>query len=152
MNLLAEKEDIKFQMDTSFDIRYLTPVHKFVQWKLENNKWDDYNELYHASKLIERLKTQENIWLDTHLLFKNEAISGVVLIVRGEIKNLENKYSIEDQEDSLLLKYFHQLRLLLFVSQSLKKKNTHYLLNFYHSFFYIYPKYMKNSVKFLLRN
>ncbi len=107
MNLLAEKEDIKFKIDTSFDIRYLSPVQKFVQWKLENNEWDDYNELYHASKLIERLKTQENIWLDTHLLFKKETITGVVLIVRGEIKKLENKYSIEDQEHSLLLKYFH---------------------------------------------
>ena len=107
MNLLAEKEDIRFLVDTNFDIKYLSPVQKYVQWKLENNKWDDYNELYHASRLIELLKTQDNIWMETHLLFKNEEINGVLLIVGGEIKKLENKYSIEDQEHSLLLKYFH---------------------------------------------
>ncbi len=107
MLLLAEKEDLRFLVDTNFDIKYLSPVQKYVQWKLENNKWDDYNELYQASKMIERLKTQENIWMETHLLLKNEAITGVLLIVGGEIKKLENKYSVEDQEHSLLLKYFH---------------------------------------------
>ena len=91
MHLLAAKEDIRFLVDTNFDIKYLSPVQKYVQWKLENNKWDDYNELYHASKMIELLKTHENIWLETHLLLKNKVITGVLMIVGGEIKKTEKQ-------------------------------------------------------------
>ena len=107
MNLLSEKEDIQFLVDPTFNINYLYPVQKFVEWKLENNCWDDYNELFHACQLVELLKKEESVWFETHLIVKNEVVIGSLIIVGGEIAKLENKYSIEDQEHSLLLKYFH---------------------------------------------
>ncbi len=107
MVLLFNNQELKFYVDSEFKIKYLSPVQRFVQWKLENNKWDDYNELYHASKLIEMLKIQNDIWFDSHLLFKKNTLTGVLFIVGGKITKLEKKFSIENETDSLLLKYFH---------------------------------------------
>lgn len=107
MILLHNNQEIKCYVDTEFDIRYLSPVQKFVQWKLESNKWDDYNEFYHASKLIEQLKTHNDVWFDSHLLFKEDKIIGVLFIVGGKISQLEKKFSIGKEDESLLLKYFH---------------------------------------------
>lgn len=103
--MLLVQENAKFAVDTAFDFRYLSPVGQYVQWKLDYNHWDDYNELYHASKLVEDLKKHTDVWFDTHCLFRDNIIIGVLLIVGGNLKKLETKYDIKDQ--SLLLKYFH---------------------------------------------
>jgi hypothetical protein len=105
MEVLLERENEKFVFDTAFDIKYLSPVGHYVQWKLENNHWDDYNELFHVAKLVEDLKKHADVWFDTHCLFRNNRIIGVLLIVDGDLKKLETKYEIKDK--SLLLKYFH---------------------------------------------
>lgn len=107
MILLYHNQELKFYIDTEFNISYLSPVQRFVQWKLENKKWDDYNELYHASKLIEILKTHNDIWFDSHLLFKEDQIIGVLFIVGGKISKLEKRFRIENEDKSLVLKYFH---------------------------------------------
>ena len=107
MILLYSNQELKFYVDSEFNIKYLSPVQRFVQWKLENNKWDDYNELYHASKLIEMLKIQNDIWFDSHLLFKEDKLTGILFIVGGKIAKLEKKFSVEDETAALLLKYFH---------------------------------------------
>lgn len=106
MELLAQKEEFKFYIDTEFKPAYLMPIQKYVQWKLENN-WDDYNELFHAAKLIEGYKKQSGIWFHTHLILKEEQIAGVLFIVGGKIKILEDKYAVEPEDQSVLLKYFH---------------------------------------------
>ncbi len=36
MNLITKYQDIRFLVDTCFDIKHLFPVQKHVQWKLEN--------------------------------------------------------------------------------------------------------------------
>lgn len=105
MEVLLERNSEKFVLQKKFDITYLSPVGHYVQWKLENNLWDDYNELYHATKLTEDLKKQPNVWFDTHCLYRDDLITGVLLIVGGDVKKLETKYGIKDK--SLLLKYFH---------------------------------------------
>ena len=104
MELLLERDTIRFYIDRTLDIKYLSPIQSYVQWKLERNNWDDYNELYHASRLIERLKTHPDIWFDTHVLLKDNSIIGVLLIVGGKIRKLEKKYEIENEDHSLLLK------------------------------------------------
>lgn len=107
MEVLLERGHERFVLDKKFDFKYLSPIGYYVQWKLESNNWDDYNELYHATKLIEHLKKDANLWFDTHALIRNDSILGVLLIVGGKIKSLENKYPIEKEDQSLLLKYFH---------------------------------------------
>ena len=105
MEVLFERKNEKFAIARSFDIKYLAPIGRYVQWKLENNHWDDYNELYHATRLTQDLKTYSDIWFDTHYLYRDDLIIGVLLIVGGNVGKLETKYDIE--EESLLLKYFH---------------------------------------------
>ena len=107
MILLHDHQNLKFFVDTEFSIPYLSPIQKFVQWKLESDNWDDYNELYHASRLIETLRTYHDIWFESHSLFKEDKMIGVLFIVGGAIARLEERFVIEDETRSLLLKYFH---------------------------------------------
>lgn len=107
MILLSTNQELEFYIDKKFNIKYLSPILRFVQWKLENNKWDDYNELYHASRLIKMLKTHDDIWLDSHLLFKSNKMIGVLFIVGGNVSKLVENISIRIENKSLLLKYFH---------------------------------------------
>jgi len=105
VEILFERDNEKYVLDTAFDIKYLSPVGHYVQWKLENNRWDDYNELYHATKLTFDYKKHNDIWFDTHCIQRDNQIIGVLLIVGGNLKELETRYTIENK--SLLLKYFH---------------------------------------------
>lgn len=107
MEVLLARENETFTLNKKFEFKSLSPIAKFVQSKLENNLWDDYNELYHAMQLIESLKKDQNVWLDTHTILKNDAVTGVLLIIGGQIGRLERKYEIDNEEQSLLLKYFH---------------------------------------------
>jgi hypothetical protein len=105
IEILFERKNEQFAVNKVFDIKFLSPVGRYVQWKLENNHCDDYNELYHATKLTEDLKTYTDVWYDTHCLLREGLNIGVLIIVGGDLKKLETKYDIKD--DSLLLKYFH---------------------------------------------
>lgn len=107
MELLYNDKDDNFYLDKKFNIKYLLPIHRYVQWKIENDNWDDYNELNHASKFIENVKTLKNVWIDSHLFCKDDKINGVVFIVGGDITRIETKINFEDEAQSLLLKYFH---------------------------------------------
>ena len=107
MELLFQHENEKYILDKKFDIKYLLPISHYVQWKLENNFWDDYNELFHATKLTEILKKDVDVWIDSHVFYRNDILTGVLLIVGGKLKKLETKYFIENEDQSLLLKYFH---------------------------------------------
>jgi len=103
--IIFARNNEKYIVDKNFDIKYLTSIGQYVQWKLENNHWDDYNKLYHTAKLIEDLKKNTDIWFDTHCLLRDDLIIGVVLIVAGNLPKVETKYEVK--EESLLLKYFH---------------------------------------------
>jgi hypothetical protein len=107
MEILHESSNEKFVLDKAFDFAYLSPIGSFVQSKLINKQWDDYNELYHATRLVEGLKKYTKVWVETHSIIRNDDVVGVLLMVGGEIKRLEKKYDIENESQSLLLKYFH---------------------------------------------
>ena len=107
MEILLQRENEKFILDKKFDIKYLLPIAHYVQWKLENNSWDDYNEFFHATKLTEILKKDVDIWIDSHIFYRNGFLTGVLLIVGGDISKWESKYVIKNEDQSLLLKYFH---------------------------------------------
>lgn len=105
--VLQQRANEEFTVDTNFQVGYLAPIGRFVQWKLETEQWDDYNELYHASHFLESVKREPGVWLETHLLCRDNAVVGVVLIVGGELRKIETKYRIDQEPQALLLKYFH---------------------------------------------
>lgn len=107
MEVLHQRDNEKFTVDRTVNYKYLSPIGDFVQWKLENEHWDDYNELYHVTRLIEDIKKEQGIWIEIHSIIRNEDVMGVLLILGGEIKAFESKYEIEKENLSLLLKYFH---------------------------------------------
>ncbi len=107
MDLLYTAQNLKFYLDKTFSIKHLIPIQRYVQWKLENDKWDDYNEFYHATNFMEIIKSCNEIWLDSHLLSRNDKITGVLFIIGGEISKLEKINSCKEEMGSLLLKYFH---------------------------------------------
>ncbi len=107
MEILKVKGDNQYFCDKIFDYRYLAPILHFVNWKIECNSWDDYNEFFHAIRLIEKLKKLSGIWFHSHCISNNNSIIGFLLIVGGDIQKIEKKYSIENESESILLKYFH---------------------------------------------
>ncbi len=107
MELLQERNNEKYWLYKEFDYEFLTPVAAYVFWKIQNKRWDDYNEMYHAAKLVEFLKDDQRLWFDTHVLYCNDNPAGVMLIVGGELKRFEKRFNIENEDQSLLLKYFH---------------------------------------------
>lgn len=102
------KGDQVFGISHSFQPHYLLPVAEFVLWKLKND-WDDYNELYHAARYFENIKSDESLQIDTHLIIVGKELKGVVFIISGKVRRLETKYAIEKEENALVLKYFHIL-------------------------------------------
>ena len=67
--LLVTKKEVQFVLNETFQISHLAPIGEFVQWKLIHD-WDDYNELFHAAKLVQQIAKIENVWLHTHTLTK----------------------------------------------------------------------------------
>ncbi|GAA5024848.1 hypothetical protein GCM10011506_08740 [Marivirga lumbricoides] len=106
MKIIATKENkVNFKLYSNFENRLFLPIGKYVNWKLVNN-WDDYNELYHAIKYIESLNKIDEVWYEIHTIEEKEEIKGVVTIVGGNLNKLGIK-SFINEEDTLLLKYFH---------------------------------------------
>lgn len=107
METLLIRSDEKFILQKKFDSRFMLPVSHFIQWKLDTGNWDDYNELYHATQLIEEIENDPEVWFESHCLIKNNALAGVLFIVGGKIRKRENRYEIKEEDKSLQLKYFH---------------------------------------------
>lgn len=70
MSVLHKEGNLNYEVTSGFDQRFSLPVQQFVTWKLMNDKWDDYNEFYHATHLIEELKKNDDVWFDAHTLTK----------------------------------------------------------------------------------
>lgn len=107
MTILNTNNNIDYIYQKDFNIQFLIPVASYVQWKLENEGWDDYNEFFHASRIIYQYIHAENVSLDSHIAQSNGEIIGCLFIVKGKINQWEDKYKIENEKKSLLLKYFH---------------------------------------------
>ncbi|MBT32935.1 MAG: hypothetical protein CMO01_25030 [Thalassobius sp.] len=104
MDILQQREHEEFVLHKEFDIKLLSPIANYVNWKL-NNDWDDYNELYHVAQLVNQIEKNPELWFHTHTIQKSGLPVGVLLIVGGKITAIEE--SIEDEARTLLLKYFH---------------------------------------------
>lgn len=107
IHVLQQCANEEFIVDTDFQVGYLAPISRFVQWKLEAEQWDDYNELYHASHFLESIKREPGVWLETHLLRRDHALLGVLFIMGGKLQQVETKYQIDQEPQALILKYFH---------------------------------------------
>ena len=107
MEVLFEHENTSFCIENSPETEHLSPILSYIKWKLDSSQWDDYNEFFHACHWLEDLKKRSDVWFDMHLMLKNGVQIGVLLILGGAIQQLEPKYRIEDENQSLLLKYFH---------------------------------------------
>lgn len=101
--IIGEKDQVHFVLHETFENRLLRPVGEYVNWKLVNG-WDDYNELFHCSKFIEELKNRAAVWWHTHTIEKDNIVTGVLLIVGGEI---DVSLGHSSKEETVLLKYFH---------------------------------------------
>ncbi|MDN3595217.1 hypothetical protein [Zunongwangia endophytica] len=106
MKLLGTYKNLKYYLSNDIDPLYFSPILAFVKYKLEVN-WDDYNEFFHACRLFENLKKNDQVIVDSHLLFKDGNLIGCAFIVRGNIADLEERYKITEEKMALQIKYFH---------------------------------------------
>ena len=106
LKLLLNHISYSFYVAHGFEMQYLAPIGRYVNWKLGNG-WDDYNELYHATAYFSGITAEKDVWVHSHLLTKKNEINGVALIVGGNLRKAESKFIVENEAKSLVLKYFH---------------------------------------------
>lgn len=106
INELLSQGEITYCLSDKYKPEFLYPIGEYVLWKLKTS-WDDYNELYHAAAFFEKVGEDKAIQIDSHLLFINSGLSGVVFILYGNLRKIEKRMLIRDEQKSLLLKYFH---------------------------------------------
>lgn len=107
MEILLQDNELVYCMTSDFKEKYLLPVQAYVSWKLENDSWDDYNEFFHALRFFSSVRQEQNVWVHTHLILRQEEILGVVFILGGALSQIEQRYQIEEEDHALLVKYFH---------------------------------------------
>ncbi|AQR95868.1 hypothetical protein [Clostridium saccharoperbutylacetonicum] len=110
MEIIYKINDIDFGISKEFKSEYLTPITLNLLSKVEN-EWDDYNEVYHCCKLIEAVKSNENMNMDFHIMMKNEKYLGIALITSGQIDYKlffkEPVHINENDNEVLIFNYFH---------------------------------------------
>ena len=91
---------IRVNSDMSFDEinKYLFPVKEYCNEKINNNMYDDWNELEHTTKWIKEilnsLKENKKDVLDIYFLKDNEEVIGVIFSLSGS--NLIKKFFEEN--------------------------------------------------------
>ena len=95
---------IRVKSEMSFDEinKYLVPVKEYGNEKINNNMYDDWNELEHTTKWIQRIKksleqNNEDI-LDIYYLKDKEKIIGVIFVLSGN--NLIREFMKENNISS----------------------------------------------------
>lgn len=110
MKIIGNINNINIGVSTEFKSEYLEPIIKNLLFKVKNG-WDDYDELYHCCKLIESVKSNDNMNMDFHIMKKDEKYLGIILASRGtfgfDIFFKEPILIDEDDKDILILNYFH---------------------------------------------
>lgn len=80
---------IRLNSEISFDEinKYLNPVKEYGNEKINNNMYDDWNELEHTTKWIEKIldsiKEKNNDILDIYYIKDNDKIIGVIFSLSG---------------------------------------------------------------------
>ena len=110
MKIINEINGISFCVSTEFKTKYLTPIIQNLLFKSEN-EWDDYNEVYHCCKLIERVKSNVDMNMDFHIMKIDEKYLGIALVSRGIIDYkmffTEPIQINENDKEILIFNYFH---------------------------------------------
>lgn len=108
--ILGNMNGIDFGISSEFNGKYLAPIIKNLLYKAEN-EWDDYDEVYHCCKLIEKIKSSENMKMDFHIMKKDEKYLGIALVSSGILDYplffREPVQIDEEDQDVLIFNYFH---------------------------------------------
>lgn len=93
---------VKSEMSIDEINKYLVPVKEYGNEKINNNMYDDWNELKHTTKWIQKIKNSleqnnEDI-LDIYYLKDKEKIIGVIFVLLGN--NLIREFMKENNISS----------------------------------------------------
>jgi hypothetical protein len=110
VEIISTTDGIDFGISKEFQSQYLTPIIQNLLYKAEN-QWDDYDEVYHCSKLIQGVKKNKDMNMDFHIMKKDEKYLGIALITSGKIDYslfFKEQIDIEEKDNEVLIfNYFH---------------------------------------------
>ena len=110
MEILSERNGFVFGVTRQFQSAYLLPVLCNLRQKIEE-AWDDYNELYHCCRLIERVKRDPDMRMDFHVMQKEGETVGLALVTSGKLDEAlffqEPLRMAEAPTEILFFNYFH---------------------------------------------
>lgn len=82
--ILHTRNLFQFGISNTFKADFLLPIISNVKAKAQTN-WDDYDEVYHCSRLIHQVLRNHNMHLDFHFMKRDEEYLGTLLATSGEI-------------------------------------------------------------------
>ncbi len=110
MEIIDRRAGFVFGVTAKFEGRFLTPIIENLLVKSRQD-WDDYNEVYHCSKLIEKVKARPDITMDFHVLEHDHDCLGIALVSHGKIDSdvfFSDRNIIDERVDlTIVLNYFH---------------------------------------------
>ncbi|MFV0394244.1 MAG: hypothetical protein ACK5LC_07600 [Coprobacillaceae bacterium] len=108
MKTLHQKSNFYFNISNSFKSQFMIPVFNNCIIKAKE-EWDDYNEAYHFSQLVNTLQQNKDITTDYHYLLKDDSYVGIMMISYGSnnTTNMSLPNSIHMKQNSIVLNYFH---------------------------------------------
>lgn len=110
MEIIDRRADLVFGISGEFEGRFLAPVIENLLLKSKQG-WDDYNEVYHCTGLIEKVKARPDITMDFHVMEQDHDCLGIALVSHGDISSdifFPNRGIVDEPEDlTVVLNYFH---------------------------------------------
>lgn len=107
--ILLKKDPLEFGVTTTFEGPLLAPVIKNVLLKVET--WDDYDEVWHCTRLIESVRKTRMMQMDFHFIRQDKQIIGLLLATSGDLDYklfFQETAELESKtEEVVIFNYFH---------------------------------------------
>lgn len=108
--LLDEKDGLRFTVSDAFAGRMLEPVLENVLDKARG-EWDDYDEAYHCTGLVEAVRRGGGMRMDFHCIVRDGAHVGLGLVSYGRLDRglfFPDSFEVPEALDRILVfNYFH---------------------------------------------
>lgn len=108
--LLHREQGLAFFCSDTFDGSMLLPILRNLTAKAAQ-EWDDYDELYHCTHLIEAARRDPSLHMDFHTMRRDSQVAGIGLMTHGAIRQPlffpPHLLPQEPQVGLLVFNYFH---------------------------------------------
>ena len=83
--LLYREGGLEFWVSDTFDGAMLSPILRNTLAKVEEGRWDDYDEVHQCCRLIEAVRSDPGLHMEFHTARRGGKVAGIILVTTGDI-------------------------------------------------------------------